>query len=131
MWVAYARTVLGQALAGVDGMPPIEPSVVEQFETWLDSWEGAAIHGPEMTWSGDVDTDELVALSGAFLEIAASLATQAEQRGYPISPPEGDAFYQALVTGLIEGLAEEGRTLNEVADGLRHSWPGFKDGDEA
>lgn len=124
MWIAYARTVLAGSIAG--GGERIPEGVVLAFEDHLNAWEDAA-QGTTMTWSGEVDPDQLRSLALAFLHIADDLAAQAERRGYPISPPEGEAFYQSLVAAVVTALEhhEEGHAL--LSDQLRTTWPGLSD----
>jgi hypothetical protein len=127
MWIAYARTVIGQHLAhpGHLGVT-LSPDVVEMFEEYLDDWEAVAENGAEFIWVTEVEPEKVEFLGRAFLTIAEALAKAAEERGYPISPPEGDEFYQALVKGFLDALAHEGRSRLEFSEYLRDDWPGLK-----
>ena len=128
LWVAYARTVLGQALAASRERPAsLTPDVVESFESFLDQWDDLAATGAEFVWEADLDTELIEHLAHVWFTLAAQLADQAEQRGFPLAPPEGDEFYQALVAGLLDGLAHEGRSLQEFAEQLKDAWPGLKE----
>lgn len=127
MWVAYARTVLAQHLAGRrDG--DLDPTVVAGFEAYLDEWDHTAAAGDgEFLWSVDVDADQARYLAHAFFNVASGLATEAEARGFPISPSEGDEFYRALVTSLLDTMTTEGGPVAAFAEDLRDRWPGLKD----
>lgn len=128
LWVAYARTVLGQVLTGTGTRPAtLSPDVVEAFETFLDTWDDLAASGEEFVWEADVDTERVEHLAHVWFTVAAGLADQAERRGFPMAPTEGEEFYQALVAALLDGLAHEGRSLQEFAEQLKDAWPGLKE----
>lgn len=126
MWVAYSRTVLAQSIAR-PGEHEIPAELVEGFEAYLDRWESLAAAADELVWEEDLDPELVRYLAHAFHRIATGLATEAERRGYPISPPEGDEFYRALVTGFLDALEAESDTMREFAEELRATWPGLKD----
>jgi hypothetical protein len=127
LWIAYARTVITRSLVrpaelGVS----LSPEVVELVETYLDDWERAASAGAVFEWGAEVPTDQITSLGGTWFLIASHLAEVAEQRGYPISPPEGDEFYRALIMAFLDGLDAEGGHYAAMADELRAEWPGLK-----
>ena len=127
MWIAYARTVIAQVLAHPEQLgTTLSPDVVEMFEVYLDQWDAVAGEGPEFLWVTDVEPERVEFLGKAFFSIAEGLARAAEVRGYPISPPEGEPFYQALVKGFLDALAHEGRSRLEFSEQLRDEWPGLK-----
>jgi hypothetical protein len=128
MWVAYARTVLAQAISRHDadlGRIPLE--ALDGFERFLDTWDDLADRDTEFLWIADVDPEQIEYLAHTWFGLARALANQAERRGFPVSPPEGDEFYQALLHALLDGLAQEGRSLAEFAEQLRDEWPGLKE----
>ena len=61
------------------------------------------------------------------LAAIAKMIDDAAARGFPISPPEGDEFYRALVLAILDGLFDAGGAHAEFAEHLRESWPGLKD----
>lgn len=126
MWVAYARTVLAQALSQADA-PPIGDEVVRNFEWYLDAWDDAAARQDEVVWVGEIAAEQLEFLAHAFYRLTAVLAEEADQRGYPISPPEGEEFYQALVRAIIEALEHEDDARAAFSEQLRADWPGYKE----
>jgi hypothetical protein len=128
LWVAYARTVLAQALSGSDpAVPAPAPEAVEAFERYLNTWEAIAERDTEFLWVADVDAEEIEFLAHVWFGMATALAERASKRGFPLSPPEGDEFYQALLRALLDGLAHEGRSLLEFSEQLRDAWPGLKE----
>jgi hypothetical protein len=127
LWIAYARTVVSRAIVRPDELGvSLAPDALEAIDTYLDQWDAAAADGPNFDWEAEFEPDELVALGGAWLEIAQALADDAERRGYPMSPPEGEEFYRALVTGFLDALDREGGEYAELAVRLRLDWPGLK-----
>ena len=127
IWIAYARTVVAQMITHPElGDVALEPDVVEAFDRYLDEWEDVAAEQSTFLWVTEVEPERVEFLGRAFFSIAASLARAAERRGYPISPPEGDEFYQALVKAFLDALAHEGRSRLEFSEQLRDEWPGLK-----
>src|SRR4051794_17526809 len=126
IWVAYARTVLAQALAHLGSDAPLAEGAIEAFESFLDVWEDVAAQREVFHWSADVDAERVEYLTHVWFRLAARLAGEAEQRGYPLAPPEGEPFYQALVAAILDALAYEGRSLAEFSEQLREDWPGLK-----
>jgi len=127
LWIAYARTVVGRAIVRPDELGvTLPPDALESIDTFLDEWDAAADEGPEFLWEADIEPDRLVTLGAAWLDIAGALAKDAERRGYPMSPPEGDEFYRSLVTGFLDALDAAGGRYVELAVELRREWPGLK-----
>jgi hypothetical protein len=126
-WVAYARTVLAQAVSGTGSLPAFDTQVIEELEGYLDQWEQAAQDGDEMQWRADADPERLQFLAHTFLQLVEHLADQAETRGFPVSPPEGDEFYHELVHSIIDALEVQGNSSSAFSEQLRDRWPGFKD----
>lgn len=127
MWVAYARTVLGQSMAHPTRGEPLNERLVEQFEGLLDEWEATAQLGTEFVWTQSLDANTIELLAQSFFAIVSVLSDAAEDRGFPISPPEGDEFYWALVNTMLDALTEQGGAHAEAAEYLRAHWPGRKD----
>ncbi len=130
LWTAYARTVISRSLVrpGELGVS-VAPAVVEQFEAYLDTWERVAATSATFEWEADVPIEELTTLGSTWFQLATGLAESAERRGYPISPPEGDEFYRALIASFLDGLEGEGGDAAELAAQLRAEWPGLKSED--
>jgi hypothetical protein len=127
LWIAYARTVISRSLVRPDELGlALPPDVVEVFESYLDTWEDVAAREPTFEWEAEVPTDQITALGSTWFLIASHLADVAQQRGYPISPPEGEEFYRALFGAFLAGLDDEGGTYAALADQLRTEWPGLK-----
>jgi hypothetical protein len=127
MWVAYARTVLAEAITRPrKHAVRISPEAIEGFESFLDQWDDHARTDEEFLWVAEVNPEQVEYLAHAWFTIAAALAEEADARGFPLAPSEGEAFYQALVTAVLDALAHEGRSLLEFSEQLRTDWPGLK-----
>ncbi len=127
LWIAYARTVITQTLVRPGQLEvTLTPDVVELLERYLDIWERVAAGCATFEWEAEIPTDEITSLGGTWFLIASHLAEVAERRGYPISPPEGEEFYRALITAFLNGLDDEGGEYAAMADELRAEWPGLK-----
>ena len=119
--------MIAQALAHPDQRGTfLGPEVVEQFESFLARWDELASTGTRFLWVDDIDRETVEQLGRTFLGLVEGLDDDARRRGYPISPPEGEEFYQCLVAGFLEALAADGAEGARAADELRESWPGFK-----
>ena len=127
IWIAYARTVVAQLMTHPEHDDVVlDDDVIEAFDRYLAQWEDLAAEQTTFLWTTDVEPERVEFLGQAFFSIAESLARAAERRGYPISPPEGEEFYQALVKGFLDALAHEGRSRLEFSEQLRDEWPGLK-----
>jgi len=127
IWIAYARTVMAQLMTHPEHDDVVlDDDVIEAFDRYLAQWEDLAAEQTTFLWTTDVEPERVEFLGQAFFSIAESLARAAERRGYPISPPEGEEFYQALVKGFLDALAHEGRSRLEFSEQLRDDWPGLK-----
>jgi hypothetical protein len=127
LWVAYARTVLGQHMAHPDRSGAVDPALVEQFEHLLDDWDATAAQSTEFVWTQSLDADAIEVMARSFFDLVSELAADAERRGFPISPAEGDEFYWAVVNSMLDGLTAAGGSHAEVAADLAARWPGRKD----
>ncbi|CAN5701001.1 hypothetical protein BH24ACT3_BH24ACT3_11040 [soil metagenome] len=126
-WIAYAREVVATAEADPDGLgAPLGPDLVEGFRRYLDDWDATARRTREFRWSTEIDGAMAEYLLHGFHRVVERLAKEAEAAGNsPGAPSEGDEFYHALVSGLLDGLAEDDSAGAEFADHLRSFWPGL------
>lgn len=125
-WIAYARTILDRVGRGDLGATTLAPDVRLGFERFLDDWEAAA-GGDVFMWTAEVDREQVEFLAHTWFGLAAALADEATDRGFPLAPDEGEPFYRALVAGLLDALDQEEGPGREFGEQLRQSWPGFKD----
>ena len=126
-WIDYARAVLeGYGLGDEPLDDQVGVEVIASFRNYLDQWARVAKRGGEFKWTAEVDLEEVEYLVHAFYRVASRAADAAEQRGSRLMPPEGQAFYAALVLGVLDALESAGTPAAEFAGELRQFWPGFE-----
>jgi hypothetical protein len=125
-WVGFARGVLAEddgRAASATGLPD---DVVARFVAYLDAWDAEADRGDPFIWNGEVDPEQLEYLAHGFLRIVDHLVEAAGRPDGTGMPEEGDEFYQALVSSIIENLSRQGRAESEFSEQLRERWPGLR-----
>jgi hypothetical protein len=123
VWIDFAESVLRSD--GPQRGPDVASDAVVAFATYLTEWRRLAEAAPEFVWSVEVPGEVAEYQVLAFYRIAEHLAAAAAERGYPFTPPEGQAFYITLVECLLEAFAAEGPGPSEFAEHLRSFWPGL------
>lgn len=115
----YARRVLG----GVGPGAEVPSDAAQAFLGYIDEWEVASLAGPEVVWTAEADPGMAEDIVYAFFRLAQALDDVSRTTG-ALAPPEADAFYRALVGGLLKALESEGDRRAEFAATMRASWPG-------
>lgn len=127
-WVTYARTVVDDLQDTAEDFPtPVPADTLAVFAGFLDEWEAEARRCDTFRWSADVEPEAVEYFVHAWFTIAQRLAASAERRGIVLAPEEGEAFYQALVTAVLDALAAEGHGPAQFSDHVRSFWPGLED----
>lgn len=124
VWVRYARDVLDTP--GEGEVPSVDATTVDIFRGYLDTWEQHAAAGDPFVWVGDVDPERLEYLAHSFARIVEHLARFSDHRGLAGAPVDGDEFYQALVSSIIDALDRHGESTHEFSEQLRDRWPGLR-----
>jgi CheY-like chemotaxis protein len=120
-WVDYARSVLDAIQGHATPVAPLEARLAAAFGSYLEQWGAIASAMPTFEWSGQMERDTLADLATAWLELMAVVSGRVEELGLPVGPPEGEAFYHALVAAIAEALDTDDR----LGDKLREAWPGL------
>lgn len=123
VWIRDARRLL-------DDVPVehvLSADVAGTFATYLDTWADVAANEDEFRWEGDISAEQAEYLMHAFFRLAQHLADTLDERGYRYMSPEGDAFYQCLVTSVVDALEHESASSSEFSAHLRSFWPGLFD----
>lgn len=123
MWIEFARGALTAAV-GAHGAPTIDPPVAARLSRILADWESEATRGPELSLTFEIPDEEAEFLAHAFLLVAEQWTAMADERGFDVSPPEGDEFYAALVDGVIAAMEHaDDVSAVEFGEALRNVWP--------
>lgn len=115
----YARRVLTGLGPGAD----VASDAAQAFLGYIEEWEEASLASDVVVWTADADPGAAGDIIYAFFRLAQALTDAAGDSGVR-APAEAEAFYRALVRGLLEALEGEGERHAELASGLRASWPG-------
>lgn len=124
VWIEFARGAIHDAVAAGGEPPLIDRDLAARLTGILDLWEASAQEGPTLALSFEIPHDEVEFLAHAFLRISDRWTADADERGFDISPREGDEFYTALVDAVIVGLEHADDVSGaEFGTALRTIWP--------
>ena len=108
-WAAGSRRTLEVIKERVDlGVPP---SVIDAFESYLRLWE-SEMSGDTFLWTDEVDPEVLRHLAAHWARLV-NLARDDNETAITPAEIEGQAFYDALATGIVEALAAADATTTE------------------
>lgn len=120
-WLDHARKVL--SLVTDERVRVRMPAdVVEAFRGYLEQWLWAADAAPTFQWSGEVDAEVACHLVHHWHALAQWVAEAREGMAVLRRPPEGDAFYAALVAAVTDALALDECT-HAFGEAVRSAWP--------
>lgn len=123
-WIDFAHAAIDGAAGESGGAALIDPAVATRLHELLEGWAESARNGPVLALSFDIPPDESEFLAHAFLRISDRWTSAADERGYDISPREGDEFYSALVAAVIAALEHSDDMSGlEFGEALRSAWP--------
>ena len=121
-WAAAARETLATVRSRPDlGVPQ---DVVDAFDLYVDLWGVVADTTDPFVWASEVDPDLLTHLASHWARLINLARADPEGTGIRPAPPEGEAFYNALATALIEATAAV-ETPENIADRLEDVIPSF------
>lgn len=125
-WIAFAHDAVDAAAADSDDPALIDPEVAARLHRLLEGWAQQARQADVLALSFEVPPDDTEFLAHAFLRISDRWTSAADERGFDVSPSEGDEFYNALVEAVIVALehAEDDSGV-EFGEALRSNWPRF------
>lgn len=124
-WAAYATSVLDAIQGGRTSVAPLDDALVRAFRSYLDEWAATASASATFDWSGQMDRRTLADLATAWLELMATVSGRVEELGLPVGPPDGEAFYHALVASIADALEDEEPSAEHLGEKLREAWPGL------
>lgn len=122
-WLGYAHQVLDEIGDLAPGECFTSPDTVGLLRGFVDSWSLSAM-ADEFHWEQDVPTERIEYAMHAFQRVVEVLARRAEVDGRS-APAEGDAFYLALMNGVLRALEAESPSSAAFAEHLAEFWPGW------
>jgi len=122
-WLGYAERTLDELADLAPGECFATPDTIEFLRGFLRSWELAAT-GDVFLWEEDIPAERVEYSMHAFQRVVDLLARRAEVHGRA-APPEGDAFYLAVVQGVLRALEAESAASAAFARELAEFWPGW------
>lgn len=121
-WLGYAHRVLDQIHELAPGECFTAPDTVALLREFVDSWSRASA-SEDFYWDEDLPPERIEFAMHAFQRLVDVLARRAQVHGRT-SPPEGDAFYVAVLQGAMLALESEGPASAAFAEHLAESWAG-------
>jgi CheY-like chemotaxis protein len=126
VWIPNTRAIVGAFVANPDVVGATIPAdIVELFESFFDEWEAVAAGGEEFRWVARAPIQDVKRIVSYWATIDAMTDEQLEQLGVAWSPPEGQPFFQALTTGILETLQRHEMT-ERLAERLVEQWAPFR-----
>lgn len=122
VWVANTRQLLKalrlhpELIGG-----PLRESVMAMFGRFLDAWAAVAADTEVFFWTGRAEPADVREVIEQWARIDAMDETALAALGCRWSPPEGQPFFAALTTAVVEALAGHGETL-ALAQRLGGDW---------
>lgn len=123
-WLGYARSVVDELSDIAPGQCFTTPEVLAVFSEYLDSWDRAARRSGDFFWEDEIATEQVEYHMHSFHQVAGMLRDRQERLGAAQAPDEGDAFYLALLNGVLSALETESASSAEFAQHLGRFWPG-------
>lgn len=121
-WLSHAEQALDEVPLLAPGECFTSPDTLEFLRGFVRSWQLSA-DGDVFVWDEDIPAERVEYSMHAFQRVVAVLAERAEATGRT-APPEGDAFYLAVLTGVLRALETESPSSAAFARELAEFWPG-------
>lgn len=113
VWVRNTATILAAMRRRPDALDaPVPIDVLDTFGGLLDEWAAVAESSEEFMWVARARPREVRRIVEHWAPTNEWSDEQLARLGVAYSPPEGEPFWRALVSGMIDALAAD--------EGLRH-----------
>jgi DNA-binding NarL/FixJ family response regulator len=104
-WVANTTCILTAIRAHPEVLPaPVPDDVLDLFDRFLQSWGDLANERAEFSWVARTSPDEIQRLVEYWAAVDRMSDEALATLGCTWSPPEGQPFFKALTTGVLEAL---------------------------
>lgn len=105
---------------------PVPDDVLDQFVALLDMWRTTAGATEDFYWTGRGDAVDVETLVDWWARIDRLSPDQLAKLGVHWSPPEGEPFFRALTTCVMDAISAR-RDMEALMAVLKHQWT--EDGD--
>ncbi|HEX7167242.1 MAG TPA: hypothetical protein VF230_09700 [Acidimicrobiales bacterium] len=121
-WLENTRHVLAAVRDHRASLPfVVPPEVISAFGAYLDDWERTARASPVFLWRGDAPAERVRLLVQYWFNIDSLDRATVDRLGITWSPAEARPFLEALMAGIMSGLAADESTAG-FAGNLQRSW---------
>lgn len=122
VWVANTRTIIDAVAAQPDVLDePVPDEVLDLFRGFLDQWAEIAADATEFRWAARAHPDDVSRIVTQWATIDGMSDQQLQRLGVHWSPPEGEPFFHALTSGVLEALRRHEDT-RRLAARLGRQW---------
>lgn len=126
VWVANTIAILDAIEAHPEVLGgEVPPDVWTTFRSFLDQWAALAATTEEFEWVAKARPQDARRIIEHWAAIDAMTDEQLAALGMEWSPPEGQPFFQALTTGVLEGLRRH-EEHERLASRLLDQWAPFR-----
>ena len=126
IWVTNTRKIIDAVAAHPDVLDTeIPDDALQLFRSVLEQWLAIARTTDEFRWMARAHVRDAMQIVEHWATIDAMSDAQLEQLGVGWSPPEGNPFFQALTSGVLETLRRHDET-QRLAARLRDQWAPFR-----
>ncbi len=127
VWVANTLRILD----AIDENPhvldhEIPKDVFELFRSFLNQWSALAAATEEFEWVAQARPEDARRIIEHWAAVDAMSDDQLAELGVEWSPPQAQPFFQALTTGVLEGLRRHDE-YERLASKLLDQWAPFRD----
>lgn len=124
VWLENARGIVAAVRANRDQLPFVaDGPLLDLVEVYLDIWAEVARDAEVFSWQATVEVENVEQVARQWQTIAALTDAQLAALGCAWAPEETAPFYEALLVGVTDALAQDARTRT-YAEALRERPPG-------
>ena len=126
VWVENTRKIIDAVAAHPEVVGETIPDdVIDLFRSFLNDWDVIAANTEEFTWEARANPDDVSRIVTYWAVIDAMTDEQLEQLSISWAPTEGESFFQALTTGVLEALERHEET-QQLAARLDEQWAAYR-----
>lgn len=129
VWVENTKQILDAVAVHPEVLArPVPEDILDLFRSLLEQWGALAETTTEFRWVARARSADVRRIVESWAVIDAMTDEQLEHLGIHWSPPEGQPFFQALTTGVLEALRRHEET-QRLAARLNEQWAPYRTGE--